>query len=124
MLTFGGAVLLALGLVSGVFLVAAPLGLLTVEPGVATWILFPGFTVVGYLFLALAARAGGIPRLSRFAGAVLIILALGAAIGLFLAGNALIKAPGSMMALWYVLGIGIVSGAIGLSMGETNLPRA
>jgi hypothetical protein len=55
---------------------------------------------------------------------VLIVLALAAAIGLFLAGNALIKAPGSTMALWYVLGIGIVSGAIGLSMGETEPPRA
>lgn len=122
MLTLGGAILLVLGLVSGIFLVAAPLGLLQVEPGLATWILFPAFTVVGYLFLALAARTGTIPALSRVAGGVLIVLALAAAIGIFLAGNALIQASGNMMELWYVLGIGIVVGAIGLSMGRTEEP--
>lgn len=124
MLMIGGAILLVLGLVSGSFLVAAPLGLLAVEPGIATWVLFPAFTLTGYLFLALASRAGAIGSLSRFAGGVLIVLALAAAIGLFLAGNALIKAPGNTMALWYVLGIGIVSGAIGLSMGESEPTRS
>ena len=122
MLTIGGAVLLVLGLVSGVFLVACPLGLLQAEPGIATWVLFPAFTIVGYLFLDLAARSGSIPTLSRVAGGVLITLALAAAVGIFLVGNAMIPASGNMMELWYVLGIGIVVGAIGLSMGKTDLP--
>ena len=118
MLTFGGAIMLALGLASGGFLVAAPLGLMKPEPGVLAWVLFPAFTIIGYLLLAFAARAGKMPALSRVAGVVLMLLALGAAVGLFLCANTLVPVSGSTLALWYVLGIGIVASAIGLSMGE------
>src|SRR6266508_6095478 len=89
-----GALLLILGLASGILLVLAPFGIGPAAPGVTTWILFPGFTVVGYILLAVAARIGVTALVSRIAGACLVLLALGAGVALFALGNALIQAAG------------------------------
>ena len=51
MIPFIGALLLVLGLVSGIFLVLAPFGIGPASPGVTTWILYPGFTIVGYILV-------------------------------------------------------------------------
>jgi hypothetical protein len=42
MIVFAGALLLVLGLVSGLFLLLAPFGIGPAMPGLTTWILFPG----------------------------------------------------------------------------------
>ncbi len=120
MIAFTGALLLVLGLVSGIFLVLAPFGIGPAAPGVTTWILFPGFTVVGYILLAAAARMPIISLASRLAGALLLLLALGAAAALFAIGNALFQPTGETLALWYVMGLGLVLGATGFAIGRAS----
>jgi hypothetical protein len=109
-----GAVFLVLGLASGVFLVLAPFGVGGVTPSLITWGMFPVLTLLGYLFLAVAARAGQIAPLSRIAGGALLLLSLASIVGLFLVGNALVKEAGTTISLWYVLVIGLVLGPAGL----------
>lgn len=114
MMVLAGAVLLVLGLVSGLLLLLAPFGVGGLEPSALTWAMFPVLTLVGYLCVALAARAGAIVPLSRLAGAVLLAFALAAAVGLFLIANSILSAAGGTLALWYVLAIGGVLGPLGL----------
>ena len=118
MIVFAGALLLVLGLVSGLFLLLAPFGIGPAAPGVTTWILFPGFTVVGYILLAVAARIGVTALVSRIAGACLVLLALGAGVALFALGNALIQPAVDSVVLWYVLGLGLALGATGFAIGR------
>ena len=120
MIVFAGALLLALGLVSGLFLLLAPFGIGPATPGLTTWILFPGFMVVGYILLAVAARIGLTALVSRLAGACLVLLALGAGTGLFALGNALITSAGDPAVLWYVLGLGLALGATGFAIGRAS----
>jgi hypothetical protein len=114
MMLIAGAVLLVLGLASGVILVLAPFGLGGVEPSWVTWAMFPALSLGGYLFVALAARADAIAPLSRIAGGLLLALAVLAVVGLFLAGNAIVAPTGATLSLWYVLAIGLVLGPAGL----------
>ena len=79
MVAFAGASLLVLGLASGLLLLLAPFGIGPATPGVTAWVLFPAFTVVGYVLLAVAARIAVTALISRVAGACLVLLALGPA---------------------------------------------
>ena len=115
MLFAAGLVLLALGVFSGVFLVLVPLGLLTGTAGPTLWVLFPTFTVVGYLMAAAPSENRSLPALSRVTGVLLLALALVAAVALVLEGGSIVEARGDTFSLWYVLGIGLVLGAAGLS---------
>ena len=114
MLFVAGLVLLALGLLSGVFLLLAPLGIVAGAPGMALWVLFPVFTVLGYLMAAAPARDSMVPLLSRITGAILILMALAAAAVLVLQGGGMIAPREDTTPLWYVLAVGIVLGAAGL----------
>jgi hypothetical protein len=114
-----GALLLILGLVSGIFLVLAPFGIGPASPGVTTWILFPGFTIVGYILLAASARLPVISLASRLAGALLLLLAFGAAAALFAIGNRLFSPPADALSLWYVMGLGLVFGVTGFAIGRS-----
>jgi hypothetical protein len=118
MIPFIGALLLVLGLVSGVFLVLAPFGIGPASPGVSIWILFPGFTIVGYILLAASARLPVISLASRLAGALLLLLAFGAAAALFAIGNALFHPSADALSLWYVMGLGLVFGVTGFAIGR------
>ncbi|HUK65100.1 MAG TPA: hypothetical protein VLV15_17310 [Dongiaceae bacterium] len=109
-----GAVLLVLGLASGVLLVLAPFGIGGVEPSLLTWGMFPVLTLLGYLFVALAARARQIAPISQVTGAVLLVLALVSIVCLFAVGNSLVKEAGSTLPLWYVTLVGLVLGPLGL----------
>jgi hypothetical protein len=113
-----GGLLLILGLVSGLFLVLAPFGLGPASPGVTTWILFPGFTIVGYILLAASARMPVIALASRLAGALLLLLAFGAAAALFAIGNALFHPSADALSLWYVMGLGLVFGVTGFAIAR------
>lgn len=115
MLLIAGLFLLALGLFCGAFLVLFPLGLVVGSPGLSLWILFPAFTVGGYLMAAVAAEKKGLPLLSKATGALLLLLALVSAAGLVLLGSAVIEAKGDAFALWYVLVVGLVLGAAGIT---------
>jgi len=119
MIPFIGALLLVLGLISGAFLVLAPFGIGPASPGVTTWILFPGFTIVGYILLAASARLPLISLASRLGGALLLLLAFGAAAALFAIGNALFQPSADALSLWYVMGLGLVFGVTGFAIGRS-----
>jgi hypothetical protein len=115
MLVLAGALLLVLGVASGCFLALAPFGFVAVAPGLTLWVLFPLLTVAGYLLLALPARPAAVTLLSRVAGGVLLTLALLSAVGLFASASGTLQAKDSTLALWYVLGFGLLLGVAGLS---------
>jgi hypothetical protein len=120
MISFAGLILMVLGVASGLILVLAPFGVGPAMPGITTWILFPGFTLVGYVLFAVEARTTWVVGASRYAGAALLALALAAAIALFAVGNGLIAAELATLSLWYVLGLGTVMGATGLALGRAG----
>ncbi len=110
-----GIVLLVLGFASGALLVLVPLGLIQGTAGITLWLLFPAFTVIGYLMAATPSSTATLPVLSKVSGLLFIVLALVAAVALVLQGGAFIEPRGDTFSLWYVLGIGLVMGAMGLA---------
>jgi hypothetical protein len=115
MLLISGLFLLALGLFCGAFLVLVPLGLVNGSAGLVLWILFPAFTIAGYLMAAIPTEKTVLPLLSKVTGAILIVLALASAAALVMQGSAVIETKGDSLALWYVLVLGFVLGAAGLT---------
>src|SRR5688572_4511691 len=105
MLFAAGLVLLVLGILSGAILVLAPLGLTGASAGLTLWILFPVFTVMGYLLAALPARTTALSWLTRASGVVLLTLALMAGVALVLQGGSMVESRGDTLSLWYVLAI-------------------
>ena len=122
MLLVAGLFLLALGLFSGAFLVLIPLGLVNGAAGLTLWLLFPAFTIAGYLMAAIPSEKTALPMLSRITGALLIVLALVSAAGLVLQGSSVIEAKGDSFSLWYVLVVGLVLGAAGVSSHRRDAP--
>jgi len=120
MISFAGLVLMVLGVASGLILILAPFGIGPAIPGMTTWILFPGFTLVGYILFAVEARTVWVVGASRYAGATLLALALAAAVALFVVGNGLTAAAAATLSLWYVLALGTVMGATGLALGRAG----
>ena len=120
MMLAAGAVFLVLGLASGVLLALAPFGILPAQPGIVAWVMFPALTVVGWLMVVFAARDASILLISRVAGGLLIALAVGATVGLFLVGNSLVPADGATLSLWYVLAVGFVLGIGGVAFRRTG----
>src|ERR1700675_4828007 len=109
MISFARIILMVLGVASCLILLLAPFDIGPAIPGITTWILFPGFTLVGYILFAVEARTTWVVGASRFAGAALLALALAAAVALFAVGNGLIAAVATL-SLWYVLALGAVMG--------------
>lgn len=124
MLFVAGLVLLLLGLLSGVILLMAPLGIAGASAGLALWILFPVFTIGGYLLAALPARTPALVMLTRGSGIALMALALAAAMALVLQAGAIVPANGSSLALWYVLAVGLVLGSTGVATFRSGTPDA
>jgi Na+/H+ antiporter NhaD/arsenite permease-like protein len=128
MISIAGGILVVLGLLSGVLLVLAPLGVTGAEPGYITWGMFPVLSTLGYVFIATGASGATVAVLSRVMGGVTLLLAVAAIVLLFTADNGLITLTSSTKPLWYALGLGIVFGAAGLSVGarvhtETRAPK-
>lgn len=122
MLLIAGLILLALGLFSGAFLVLIPLGLVNGSAGLTLWILFPAFTIAGYLMAAIPTEKTALPMLSKVTGALLIVLALISAAGLVMQGSSVIEAKGDSFSLWYVLVLGIALGAAGIGAHRRDAP--
>jgi hypothetical protein len=128
MISIAGGILVVLGLLSGVLLVLAPLGVTGAEPGYITWGMFPVLSTLGYVFIATGASGATVAVLSRVMGGITLLLAVAAIVLLFTADNGLITLTSSTKPLWYALGLGIVFGAAGLSVGarvhtETRAPK-
>ncbi|MBL8489469.1 MAG: hypothetical protein JNM82_01670 [Rhodocyclaceae bacterium] len=115
MIAVAGLLFVAMGLVSGLLLVLHPFGLGPGSPGLATWFLFPGLTLGGYLLLILG-RGGFLALASSIVGSLLLLLAVGAVGGIFAVHNGLAPAAGDTAALWYVAAVGLVLGPTGLSL--------
>ncbi len=120
MISFAGLILMVLGVASGLVLLLAPFDIGPAIPGITTWILFPGFTLVGYILFAVEARTRWVVGASRYAGAALLALAVVAAVALFAVGNGLVAATGATLPLWYVLALGTLMGATGLALGRVG----
>lgn len=124
MLFAAGLVLLLLGILSGAILVLAPLGLTGASAGLTLWILFPVFTVLGYLLAALPARTAALSWLTRGSGVVLLALALVAGVALVLQGSAMLPGNGESLSLWYVLAVGLALGSTGVATFRRGTPDA
>lgn len=118
MIAIAGAILVALGLASGVLLVLAPFGIMGAEPGFITWGMFPVLSTLGYVFIATGAEGSAVATLSRLMGGITLLLAVGAIVALFAADNGLLTIQSSATPLWYVLALGIVFGVAGLGVGS------
>lgn len=108
-----GALLLALGLFSGAALVMAPFGVGGLSSSASLWLMFPLFSVTGYLMFATGARVANFRVLSFVVSVALLLLALGCAVALVADATALMALHGGTGALWYVLLIAGVLGATG-----------
>lgn len=108
-----GALLLALGLFSGAALVMAPFGIGGLSTSASLWLMFPLFSVTGYLMFATGARVANFRVLSFLVSVALLLLALGCAVALVADATALMALRGGTGALWYVLLIAGVLGATG-----------
>jgi len=111
-----GVVFMVLGLLSGLLVVLAPFGLGTPAPSTITWALFPLLTLIGYLLVAMASRVPAVLQVTRAASGGLLLLALGAAVGLFGVGTSLIPEAAGSDGLWFVLAVGLVVGTAGLAL--------
>ena len=117
MIAITGGILLLLGLASGALLVLAPFGITGTEPGVITWGMFPVLSTLGYVFIVTGTSGAVVALLSRIMGGVTLLLAVAAIVALFMTDNGMLTMRSSATPLWYVLGLGIVFGVAGLSVG-------
>ena len=116
MLMACGGLLLVMGLLSGLLLTGSPFGLGSENLGWVTWLLFPGFTLIGYAFLILPARTSQVVMITRICGGLLLLLATLGAVGLFVSATGLKPATGDTMVLWYVMVLGLLLGPAGLAV--------
>lgn len=109
MLKIAGIFFVLIGAGSGASLVAAPL-VSGVTAGPSSWILFPlGFAAGSSLF-ALSSEGGSPVWLWRLCGMWLLVLTMGAALGLALAALGVLEPVRYTLSLWYVL---VVAGPVG-----------
>ena len=120
LLVFTGFFLLVLGLFSGGVLVAAPLGVVPWGAGITLWVLFPAFSIAGYVLFVIGGRTAQVRGGSLLLSGLLIALALAAAAGLVLQAAGVVHPEGSTLSLWYVMA---VAGCIGV-LGAASLGRA
>jgi hypothetical protein len=108
-----GSLLMVFGLLAGCLLLIAPLGIIEITPGIGLWLLFPGFSIGGYILLTLAPHFAKLRVLALFLSSLLLLLAAAAAAEIMLYASTLMQPTGSTLILWYVLmiagGLGVVA---------------
>lgn len=112
-LAIAGSVLMLLGILCGVALLALPFGLFGLKGGLSLWLLFPLFSVGGFVLLGMGGRLDSVRTVSRGAALVLLALALGAALALVASAVGLAAESAGVVSLWYVLVVAGVMGSIG-----------
>jgi hypothetical protein len=113
MLLVAGVSLVLLGLVCGVALVLAALGLTAIVPGFTLWLMFPLLCVAGYLLFAVPAAPRAIRALTIASSAVMLLLAIACVGALVLGAAGIVPQPARTAELWYVLVVAGVLGSIG-----------
>ena len=119
-LLVAGALVVALGLFSGIVLTLAPLGLAPWSPELVLWVLFPLFSVVGFVLVAMAGRTTQVRGFTFAVSCLLLLLALASAAGVVLSAASVIRPVGSTMPLWYVLVVAGVLGAVGAASSQSR----
>ncbi len=118
-----GGLLLVLGFATGAALLVEPLGLLPAQARgagayISLWLFFVCFIAVGFTLFSFAARnKPAADRQLVVTGALLLVMGLLAAVGLFLSATGFVNAAGTWS--WWVLflgGIGV--GALAVLMGN------
>jgi hypothetical protein len=119
-----GGLLLVLGLFSGTVLVLAPLGVVPWSASATLWVLFPLFSLAGYVAFVIGARTARIRTLSVAASGLLLILAAAAATGLVMTAASVVPPAGDTLSLWYVLAVAGTLGAVGAAAAQRDAERA
>ena len=119
-LIVAGALVVALGLFSGIVLTLAPLGLAPWSPELVLWVLFPLFSVIGYVLVAMAGKTTQVRGFTFAVSCLLLLLALASAAGVVLSAASVIRPVGSVMPLWYVLVVAGVLGAVGAASSQSR----
>jgi len=119
-LLVAGALVVALGLFSGIVLTLAPLGLAPWSPELVLWVLFPLFSVIGFVLVAMAGRTTQVRGFTFAVSCLLLLLALASAAGVVLSAASVIRPVGSTMPLWYVLVVAGVLGAVGAASSQSR----
>ena len=119
-LLVAGALVVALGLFSGIVLTLAPLGLAPWSPELVLWVLFPLFSVVGFVLVAMAGKTTQVRGFTFAVSCLLLLLALASAAGVVLSAASVIRPVGSVMPLWYVLVVAGVLGAVGAASSQSR----
>ena len=120
LLVITGFFLLALGLFSGGVLVAGPLGAVPWAGGATLWVLFPVFSIAGYVLFVIGGRTAQVRGASLLLSGLLIALALASAAALVLKAAGVVQTQGSTLSLWYVM---VVAGIVGV-IGAASLGRS
>ncbi|MEO7642982.1 MAG: hypothetical protein ABIU07_16295 [Ramlibacter sp.] len=120
LLVITGFVLLALGLFAGGALVAGALGAVPGAGGATLWVLFPVFSIAGYVLFVIGGRTSQVRGGSLLLSGLMIALALASAAGLVMEAAGVVQPAGSTLSLWYVMA---VAGCIGV-VGAASLGRS
>jgi hypothetical protein len=110
-----GLLFIAMGIFSGGVLIAAPLGLVSLSPGVVLWVFFPVFSILGYVLFVMGAKVSNIRGMSMAVSCILLLLAVASAIALVLEGASVLHPVASTLPLWYVFVVAGLIGAIGVA---------
>ncbi len=118
LLLITGVALTLMGCLAGALLLCMPAGPSGEAPSWALWLLFPLFVLLGYALAVIGARRSQWHGLTLGLGAVLLMLALAAALGLVLSAAGVWYAPLGTLPLWYVMVLAGLPGAIGVASGQ------
>jgi hypothetical protein len=118
LLLITGVALTLMGCLAGALLLCMPAGPSGEAPSWALWLLFPLFVLLGYALAVIGARRSQWHGLTLGLGAVLLMLALAAALGLVLSAAGVWHAPLGTLPLWYVMVLAGLPGAIGVASGQ------
>ena len=104
---------MALGLVSGVLLLASSIGWLSIAQTAPLLLVFPLAWGLGTLMAALGMRTGSVSALLKVAGGSMLLVSLAAVAAMVLGSAGVFPMPQGTLALWYVFGVGLVAGCAG-----------
>jgi len=113
MLFLAGGFVLSLGILSGLVLLLAPLGLTGGDPGLVLWVTFPLLCLIGFAVIAMQARTSEVRTISLAASAVLLILALASVGAIVLSAASIIGPLTNAASLWFVLVVSAILGSLG-----------
>ena len=108
-----GLLLALLGVFAGAVLVVVPLGLAAWTAGTSLWILFPLFSIAGFVLSMLGARANQMRGAMVASSALMLLLAGASALGLVMSSAGIVAPAAGTLSLWYVLAVAGVLGVAG-----------